>query len=172
VDGDILTRMKEFEKAVLDLDESIRGAAFTMMEGYILGGVTPQQPRQAGLVEPGRPQSDHEPGNEAVEAFFAKGEITKPADAVYAIAGYLFSQYGSAPFTIDDVRELAQQVGLTLPDRPDNTLRNAKKNKKSLFRLKGDGWVTTASGELVLKEKFDIKKGRKKRPVPDDGNGS
>lgn len=172
MDENILRRMKEVEEAVLDLDESVRGAAFSMMERYILGdSAGPKTPERIGASGPGG--SDRGDGGndvvDGVEAFFADREITKPADAAYAIAGYFFSQYGSAPFTMEDVQELADQVGLTLPDRPDNTFRNATKSKKSLFRLKDGAWTTTTMGELVLKETFGIKRGRKKRPVEDDG---
>ena len=38
MDADIKKRMKEVEQAVIDLDASVRGAAFTMMQDYILNG--------------------------------------------------------------------------------------------------------------------------------------
>lgn len=38
MNANILKRMKEVEKSVLDLDESVRGAAFLVMQDYILGG--------------------------------------------------------------------------------------------------------------------------------------
>ena len=167
MDENILKRMKEVEQAVLDLDESVRGVAFAMMEPYILGDVA----RSDTLVRGKTVDSSDSRGNDdgdSVEAFFAERDITKPADAVFAIAGYWYSQYGSAPFTMENIQELADQVGLTLPDRPDNTFRNATKSKKSLFRVKDGAWTTTTMGELVLKEKFDIKKGRKRRPVEVD----
>lgn len=172
MDDSILKRMKEVEQAVLDLDESVRGAAFSMMEDYILGGAA-RTPKAGSKTEqpPGPDTGAADDGaDDDVTSFFAEREIDKPAEAVYAIAGYFFSQYGSAAFTVEDVRALADRVGLTVPDRPDNTLRNGARNKKSLFRAKDGGWMPTTMGELVLKEKFTIKKGSKKRPVAADGD--
>jgi hypothetical protein len=172
VDSGVVKRMKEVEQAVLDLDESVRGAAFAMMESYILG-----EPRKSGIFSVGRSDAPGDSGedfdgeDEAIATFFSSREIKKPADAVYAAAGYLYSQYGSAPFTTKDIQDLADQVGLTVPGRIDMTLRNARKNKKSLFHASKSGdWKPTTTGELVLKETFGIKKGRKRRPVEDEGD--
>lgn len=174
MDDEIAKRMKEVESVVLTLDESVRGAAFTMMESYILTGQNRKQRVPADVSEDltnavGR-EEDVQEEDDDVAAFFNDREIQKPAEAVYAVAAYFYSQYGSAPFTTKDVQDIADQVGLTVPDRLDNTLRNAGSNKKSVFKTKGGGWIPTTTGELVLKEKFDVKKGRKKRTADaDDG---
>jgi hypothetical protein len=173
MDENILKRMKEVEQAVLGLHESVRGPAFAMMESYILGESRRRPKIRAepdGSADPGSESSD-DMVDDDVEAFFAGREVKKPADAVYAIAGYFFSQYGSAPFTTQHVQDLADQVGLTVPDRIDMTLRNAGRNKKKLFRTKDDAWTPTTTGEEVLKEKFEVKKGRKKRPAEAEDDG-
>jgi hypothetical protein len=170
VDRDILKRMKEVEQTVLELHESVRGAAFAMMEGYVLGEARVSGAPFVGPTEAMR-DGDLLGDDEDIASFFSGREIEKPADAVYAAAGYLYSQYGSAPFTTDDIKDVADQVGLTVPGRIDMTLRNARRNKKALFRASKSGqWAPTTTGELMLKETFDIKKGRKKRAANGEGD--
>jgi len=168
MDKNVLKRMKEVEQAVHSLEESVRGAAFSMMKDYILVGADrPAMDR----TTPKRTSQD-DAGNDGagrdVESFFADKEIEKPADAVYAIAAFFYSQYGAAPFTVQNVQDLADQVGLTVPGRIDMTLRNARTKKRKLFQPKGGAWEITTMGEIMLKEKFDVKKGRRKRPVEAD----
>lgn len=170
MDESVIARMKEVDTALKELDPSVRGAAFAMMESYILGREAGRdgKPRVEAKrqVEPrdGGGGGDGDGSDDGIEAFFVDRDISKPADAVYALAGYLYSVYGSAPFTVQELRDLGREVGLTLPQEPDATLRMARSKKKTLFRHDGASWVPTTMGELVLKEKFDIKKGRKKRP--------
>lgn len=172
VDADILKRMKDVEQAVLELDESVRAAAFGMMKEYILGGSREPRGPLVGPTDAPTDRGDNSDGGDGdIATFFSGREIKKPADGVYAAAGYLYSQYGSAPFTTKHIQELADQVGLTVPGRVDMTLRQAQRNKKALFRAsrKGD-WKPTTTGELVLKEMFGIKKGRKVRPAESEGD--
>ena len=175
MDEAVVARMKEVDGVVRELDPEVRGAAFAMMQSYVLGGkiAPPEVHRHSGGSTDGAGGADDggagDAGDDSIYTFFADLKITKPSEAVYAIAGYHYSVYGSAPFTIERLRDLAGQVGLTLPDDPGATLRMATKNKKSLFRHEGGGaWVPTTMGELFLKEKFDIKKGRRKPPAAED----
>jgi hypothetical protein len=147
--------MKEVEESVLELDGSVRAVAFGMMSSYILAGQEfGPPPSPAGL-----------PDVEGVslEEFFSQREIKKPADAVFAIAAYLYQEYGTEPLSPDEINELADRVGLTVPRRPDMTLKSTR-NGKPLFRAAGRGmYVPTVYGESWLKETFQVSKGRKKR---------
>jgi hypothetical protein len=172
VDRAILKRMQGVEQAVLELDESVRGAAFFMMKEYILGEAREARALSVGRDDaPSDPADDSDGVDEDIVTFFSGREIKKPAAAVYAATGYLYSQYGSVPFTTKDIQDLADQVGLTVPGRIDRTLRTAQRNNKAVFRASKSGdWKVTTTGELVLKEMFGIEKGRKKRPVDHDGD--
>jgi hypothetical protein len=163
MDDSVIGRMKEVEAAVKELDPAVRGAAFAMMQSYILDGKVEVPGRRPVHVEPGT--GDRIDSDEGLAGFFADRDISKPADAVYAIAGYLYSVYGADPFTIEDMRGLASDVGLTVPQDPGATLRMATRSGKKLFRHKGGLWSLTTAGELALKEMFGINKGRKKRPA-------
>ena len=60
-----------------------------------------------------------------IASFFGREENLKPAENTYLCAAYLFSLYGPAAFSIQDVRDVAREAGVVLPDRPDMTLRQA-----------------------------------------------
>jgi hypothetical protein len=99
-----------------------------------------------------------------MEAFFEGIATDEPSDAAFAIAGYLFSQYGSGPFTLQEVRDVADVVGLTIPKRIDMTYASATKDGKALYRKASRGKVApTVHGELHIRETYGVKKGKKKR---------
>jgi hypothetical protein len=167
---EVLKRMKEVEQVVLDLHESVRGAAFGMFQEYIFG----EAPEPVTEHGEGRSATENSHDDAAagsarpVGEFFRDRDLKKPSDAVYATVGYLYSQYGTEPFSAADIQNVADQVGLTVPARIDMSLRNAKRKGKALFQSSRDGtWRLTTAGEVILKEMFDITKGTKKR-VPDD----
>lgn len=101
-----------------------------------------------------------------MEAYFADRDVDEPADAVFAIAGYLYGRYGTEPFTTSEIKGIANQVGLIVPARIDKTLRAARRSGKSLFRNTGKRkFAPTVLGEKTLKDELKVKKGRAKRPA-------
>jgi hypothetical protein len=79
------------------------------------------------------------------------------------------SQYGSVPFTIENLRTIAAEAGEVIPDRVDNTLRQASKSGKKLFQIVGNGdFKPTAQGALYFKQKWNVKPGREMKPKTDD----
>ena len=80
------------------------------------------------------------------------------------LVAWLYGIYGVYPITAKEIKELGDSCGLVIPARPDNTMRKAKKNGKSLFSQQGKGWQLTVSGEMFLKEAYKVKKGNK--PLP------
>ena len=112
----------------------------------------------------------HKPLEESVvasddrEKFYLSYDHDKPRDNVLLIAAWFYSQYGVYPLTKSAVLDEASDAGLTISDRPDNTMRYAKENGKALFKKQGNGWQLTLTGEAALKDKYCVKKGKKPRP--------
>jgi hypothetical protein len=155
--------MKEVDKAVAVLDPSVRGEAFAMMEDYILGE-TADSPASAPSITP-RSRSRGGGASDEPDSFFGDREMKLPKDAALGIAGYLYAQYGTEPFTLKEVEEVADKVGLTIPDRLYMTFSGSRRDGKDLFRNTKKGWVPTVRGQKALKDEVGVTKGRKKRPV-------
>jgi len=60
---------------------------------------------------------------------------------------------------------MKKPVGLTVPQRLDKTLLNAKEKGKALFTRAGRGqFKPTVHGEKYLKEQYSVTKGTQKKP--------
>ncbi|MEI9914057.1 MAG: hypothetical protein WDN66_03690 [Candidatus Saccharibacteria bacterium] len=160
MDKEIENRMKEVGEVVKTLDESVRPVAFQMMQGYIVG--------EAPIPSSKIPESQAVSGDGSIGDFFEVLEVTDPANAVRAITAYLFKEYGASSFTPQEVKDIANEVGLTVPERVDMTLRSAKKSGKALYRSSGRGkYAPTVHGEKAFKDEYGVKKGTKSRPIDD-----
>src|SRR6185312_14792552 len=49
-------------------------------------------------------------------AFFGRFEKLKPTENAYLCAAFHYSQHGNHPFSMDEIREIAKDAGLVLPD--------------------------------------------------------
>jgi hypothetical protein len=170
MDQKIVERMKEVDAAVKKLDSAVRGEAFAMMRDYILaeGGDVPREPsrpRAAGGQE-ASPKNLPKSAPTDFNAFIDTHEGDTPADNAVAIAAYLYGRYGIEPFALQEVRDLAEDGGVTIPARIDMTFLQKKVEKKKLFKRAGTGrFRPTVHGEAHVKETYGVKKGTKKRPV-------
>lgn len=170
MDQEILDRMKEVEAAVKKLDPSVRGEAFAMMRDYILaGGGESARERLSRTGAGGQERTAKTPPKSAptdFNAFIDTHEGDTPADNAVAIAAYLYGQYGIEPFALQEVRDLAEDGGVTIPARVDMTFLQKKVEKKKLFKRAGTGrFRPTVHGEAHFKATYEVKKGTKKRPV-------
>jgi hypothetical protein len=87
-------------------------------------------------------------------------------DEPFLCAAYHYSIYGIAPFSLDELRNIAKEAGVVLPNRVDMTLRQAGKGSKKLFHSAGrDLYKPTAAAGLVFKKKWDVKPGRRTKSV-------
>jgi hypothetical protein len=173
MDSEVVKRMKEVEKATAALDISVRGEAFAMMHDYIINGdaTDPSRSEMAGQKRSG---STRNKGDVKVvapasfDAFIMKFESDVPATNAMALAAYLYGQYGIEPLSVDEVEELAEKAGVTIPTRTDNTIRQKMWKKKKAFRMMSTGrFRPTIAGEAFFREAFGVKKGTKKRPKAD-----
>jgi hypothetical protein len=162
VDREIVKRMKEVEKALTSLDPSVRGEAFAMMRGYILGGGASADDNN--VVDPEQKRTTPR----GAAAFLKKHEGKKDADNVLAVAAWWYSQYGNTWFNPNEnLRPLADQAGLTVSTRIDNTIRQMKREDKPLFRKRGASYAPTPHGERYMKKTFDVTKGSGTPPAED-----
>jgi hypothetical protein len=98
------------------------------------------------------------------DAFFTKFNHDKPSDNVFLITAYHYSQFGKEPISRKDIQQIADDVGVTVPERPDMTLNQATRDGKNMFTQTNRGlFKPTVHGEKYLKETYSIVKGNKKK---------
>jgi hypothetical protein len=161
--SEIQERLLEVNKLVTKLDSSIRVAAFDFLKPYILGG---------NIKAPSHEQPALEDVDDTSTADLAAsvekyGGDDKPADNAKLLSAWWFSQYGSAPFSTRWVKATGNSTGLTMPDKPDMTYRQARAKGKKLYNALGQGGLFKPMivGEAVLKTTYKVKKGTKIPPV-------
>lgn len=159
--------LDDINKTITSLDPAIRAAAFDILAPLYFGeyhssdGGDADAEKKHGLAG----KAIKATPNDGFEKFFSSHEHTKPADNVTLIAAWLYSQHGITPITSGLCRDISGQVGFTIPNRPDNTMRQAREQGKTLFRQQGKGWVLTTHGELFVKETYQVRKGN--LPLPE-----
>ncbi len=158
-------RLKEVNTEIAKLDPAIRAEALALLSEYISAGETPKHPHTGGAAHARGQKAQHDVSDD-VESFFAKHPVTgKPAENAVLIATYLYSQYGSKPFQLDDIRNMADTCGVTIPASLDMTLKQAQRDGKTLFKHAGrNQYQPTVHGEIYFKQKYGVKKGTKPRP--------
>ena len=164
-------KLLDINKTITKLDPAIRSAAFDIIAPLIFDGVEPASPKTATAKQKSNPTTGKRKvvtpsGNR--EAFYSAQDHDKPKDNVFLIAAWLYSQFGKFAITRKDIDEEAAEAGLTVPDRADNTMRQAKHKGKSLFRKKNKGWELTVSGEARVKEQYGVTKGNQPRVIEED----
>jgi hypothetical protein len=149
-------RLKEVNEVIEKLDPAIRGVAFSLLAGYVTG-----QPHKSTGDAPSADVSEP-----LTIELFAKYPDGKPSDNAVLIAASLYSQYGAQPFKLDEMRAIADSVGVTIPSSLDMTLKQAQRDGKALFQHTGRSeFKPTVSGEIYFKKTYQVTKGTKKRPV-------
>jgi len=157
---DRASRLKAVGEVLEKLPEKVHERAFALLEPYVTGAAPPQAADPAGTGHGA--SSDHL--TDTKEQFFNSFDWSKPADNLKMIAAWLFNEYGDDPFSLEDVRRVAKEVGLTIPDRPNDTLRVAKYEGKKTFDQPNRGkFKPTIAGQTYLKQTFGVKKGTKSR---------
>ena len=154
-------RLQEVNGVIKELEPAIQSAALGLLTEYVTGHST--EHKQAPQTNTG---NSNEQSPQDMADFFAKFPEGKPSDNAVSIAAYLYSQYGAEPFKLDEAREKAKSVGLTIPTSLDMTLKQAQRDGKLLFQHTGRSeFKPTVHGELYFKKTYQVIKGTKKRPV-------
>ncbi|MBN1515132.1 hypothetical protein JXA32_01045 [Candidatus Sumerlaeota bacterium] len=155
---EIVKRLKEVSGVVESIPSEIREESFKLLKPYIMGSAAKIAPDREDEHE------DHCTDDGSDEDFFGKFDHDKPANNVKLIAAYYYKEFGTDPFSIDEMKEKADSVGITLPARPDMTLTQAKDKSKKLFQKADKGkFKPTVHGEANLKSVYSVRKGTKKR---------
>lgn len=166
---DTVERLKKANAVVLGLDESIRGDAFKILRPYVEGKSTTVRDvlHQDGGEDGGQQEA---PDTSNAEAFVRSQNLARPADAATAIAAWWFGEYGSAPLRRADVERIGNEIGVTLPNRPDKTLAGMRHDSRPVYRTAGRGKFvpTVPHGELFIQETYGVTKGRKTPPADAD----
>jgi hypothetical protein len=96
--------------------------------------------------------------------FFNRGDKLRPSDNAQLCAAYHYSLYGTAAFSLDEIRAIAKNAGVVLPDRLDMTLSSATHAGKKLFQSAGRGTVKpTAAAGVAFNERWSVKPGRQEK---------
>jgi hypothetical protein len=154
-------RLLEIAKVLEKLPAEVRQDAFALLKAYVSGiHDTPTKPDSKANAE-----ATETIATDDREAFFGKFDTAKPADNVKLIAAHWYSNYGVAPFTVDGLIAIANDVGLTVPTRMDMTLQAALNEGKLMFVRAGRGqWKPTVHGEAYLKKTYSVGKGKQSPP--------
>jgi len=149
-------KLKEVNSIITKLDPAIREHAFKLLEAYITGKKTKHTDSP--------PPPDDESIDDDMEKFFSKLDHEKPSDNAFSIAANHYSQYGKEAISYEEIRVIADKVGITIPERVDMTFKAAQDKGKNLFQSGGRGKTKpTVHGEKYLKDTFGVKKGNKKK---------
>jgi hypothetical protein len=159
-------RLQEVNGVIKDLEPAIQAAALVLFTEYVTG--PPSERQQVQQTSNG---NTNEQSPQDTAEFFAKFPDGKPSDNAVLISVYLYGQYGAESFRLDEMREIAKSVGLTIPNSLDMTLKQAQRDGKSLFQHSGRGeYKPTVHGELYFKKTYQVTTGKKRRPL--QGNES
>jgi hypothetical protein len=159
----LLEKLEALAMPLAKLPPEVRLAAFELLKPHLVAEFA--NARKSGDSTANRAASA---SSDDMETFFGKFTHDKPADNVKLISAFLYSMYGTEPFTLDEVRDLATKAGLTIPGRPDMTIKAAIDDGKKLYRsLSRDKYSPTVHGEAFLKKTYSIRKGSGQRQQVD-----
>jgi hypothetical protein len=137
---------------VKSVDPSIKTQVFDLLRPLIVSAL---QPEALGTDDSG-PHSGASATR--VRDFYTKHNPDKPAKRVRILAAWIYTQKGSSPFSLKEVEDLFDEVGVGRPNRIDMTLKNALEKGKKLFQSSGHGkYRPTVHGENYFKEKLGVK---------------
>ncbi|NUN96523.1 MAG: hypothetical protein HUU16_10145, partial [Candidatus Omnitrophica bacterium] len=118
------SRLEQIGKVLETLPPEVRGEAFELLKGYVTEH--PSETRTKAKQTNGH----RDVAAQSQEEFFAFVDHDKPADNAKLIAAWFYREYGAEPFSVEEVREKADAVGITIPTRVDMTLVQAKEKGK------------------------------------------
>lgn len=148
-------RLKEVGDAVDKLPPEIRSSAFDLLKDYVSG---------TAAVPSGKSNHQSTQNHSDGGDLFLQFNHEKPSDNVRLIAASLYQEYGSEPFSVEEIKAVAADAGVTVPGRVDMTLNSAVEKGRQLFASVGRGFFKpTVHGEAYLKTTYGVKKGTKKR---------
>jgi hypothetical protein len=142
----------QINSIVKALDPAIKTQVFDLLKPMI-------DATQAAAVPPGKGSAEkHHKGGQTVREFYASHSPEKPAKRVRVLAAWIYSQRGNQPFTLDELDQLFDDVGVGRPNRLDMTLKGALEKGNRLFQSVARGkYRPTVHGENYFKEQLAVK---------------
>lgn len=155
-------RLQKVNLIVSKLDPVIKEAAFELFKPFILGESLKDFSHNPNLI-PEKKVVDVPVSSGDVRDFYASFNPKKPADSALVLAGWIYTQQGSTPFSLEELRSLFDEVGVSCPARIDMTLRNCTRSGKALFQNSGGhgNYRPTVYGENHFKTQMNIRPGKK-----------
>jgi len=161
-------RLKEVDKVIKGLDPAIRESAFDVLKPYVGTGTLPGEVGSSGGGNGGSGDGSGSGANSEGRSkrLLEENAGASPADNAVMCAAIWFDEYGKSPFTYEDIRGIANDLGVTISERLDNAINSAKRNGKKLFKAAGKKGTKapTTHGELYFKEKYGVTQGSKTPP--------
>lgn len=108
----------------------------------------------------GRPSLEKRNPQKAQTAreFYSAHNPDKPAKRVRVLAAWIYSQKGNEAFSMNEIEQLFDDVGVGRPNRLDMTLKSAFEKGNKLFQpVAGGKFRPTVHGENYFKEKLNVK---------------
>ena len=152
-------KLLEINETISSLDPEIRAAAFDILAPYYFDNTSQKKPDRA-LKKEEEVEEEHIETDD-MDTFFSAHDHKQPKNNVNLIVAWLYQQHGVFPITSKMIKDIGNATGLIVPNRSDNTMRQAKKKGKSLFNKQDSGWQLTVSGQTFIRETYDVKKGNK-----------
>ena len=90
-------------------------------------------------LSPSTPDLEPTQDDADIANFFNREEQLKPSDYAHLCAAYHFATYGPAAFSLEELKAIAIDAGIILPDRLDMTFKQASRKGKKLFQPAGKG---------------------------------
>lgn len=159
---EVKKKLLEINQIISELDPAIRVQAFEILAPHYFEERLPKKTIVEKKVE--KIEKVEKISTEDEATFFSDFSHKRPFENVHLIVAWYFSQFGNFPITTKLLRQKANDVGLTIPERPDATMRNARKKGKNLYHKQGNGYAPTVYGEADLKEIYKVSKGTKTLP--------
>lgn len=154
----IVERLKKANAVIEKLDPAIRADAFELLRGYVAGGKVP--PPEDDTSDD--TDVDDVPGPDADEdELISKFESEKDHENALLALAIVLKRYGKGPFKLKVVRDVADELNLTIPERVDVTFNGLKRDDAEVFRKQAGGtWKIMPGGEKWLKKTYGVSRGK------------
>lgn len=154
---EVKKKLTEINSFISQLEPEIRLASFEVLKPYFFGKV--QHVDDSLSEEIRQPESIVAKGD--VRDFFASFDPQKPADSTLILAAWFYTQRGNSAFTLEELKDLFDEVGTPRPERINMTLNACARKGKKLFMNAGHGkFRPSVNGENYFKSEMNLRPGK------------
>ncbi len=152
-------RLKKVNSIISKLDDVIKPLAFELLKPFILDGVVEKTTSTSGKKDEKKVQQAQFNGD--VRDFYASFSPTTPADSALVLVGWFYTQRGNSAFSLEELYDLFDEVGVPRPNRVNMTLRACSRKGKKLFTSAGHGkFRPNVHGENYFKSEMNLRPGK------------